>query len=268
MTINGNPQGGDIPPKLSAIAALTWVANSLIWLVDATTPAVQALAAHVVTFIQSASAADARTAIGAGTGNGDVTGPGSSTDNAIPRFDSTTGKIIQQGYSSNTPTIGDTGIFNIPSGSIELVANGTYYITLGSQTTIRGPGRVVIDATGLEPISSNTKDLGRQAREWQSLHGWGFLSKQYTGITTGTAVLTNAAGDVTVALSGTFLISDGAGNSAGGVITKTAPGGTFNLYDDGGTNTCQLQVAADGSVTLVRTAGSRTYACSLTLNWI
>lgn len=81
-------------------------------------------------------------------------------------------------------------------------------------------------------------------------------------------VIPNGTGDVTLALSGTFTVSDGAGNVAGGVITATAPGGSFNLYDDGGTNTCQLQVAADGSVTVVRTAGSRTYAVNLNLNWM
>ena len=58
--------------KTAAIAALTWAANSIILLTGTATAAVQALAAHVVTFLQSASAADARSAIGAGTGNGDL----------------------------------------------------------------------------------------------------------------------------------------------------------------------------------------------------
>ena len=46
-----------------------------------------------------------------GTG-GDVVGPGSSTDNAIARFHETTGKIIQD-YTSNPPTISDSGDMNI-----------------------------------------------------------------------------------------------------------------------------------------------------------
>lgn len=44
-----------------------------------------------------------------GGGGGDVTGPGSSNDNAIARFDGTTGKIIQD-YTSNAPTINDSGV--------------------------------------------------------------------------------------------------------------------------------------------------------------
>ncbi len=45
------------------------------------------------------------TAGGGGGGTGDVTGPASSTDNAIARFDSTTGKIIQ----NSAVTISDAG---------------------------------------------------------------------------------------------------------------------------------------------------------------
>lgn len=43
-----------------------------------------------------------------GGGTGDVVGPSSSVDNAIVRFDGTTGKLIQD-YSSNAPTITDSG---------------------------------------------------------------------------------------------------------------------------------------------------------------
>ncbi len=44
--------------------------------------------------------------------SGNVVGPGSSTDNAIARFDSTTGKILQNSAAS----IDDNGSVNIPSG--------------------------------------------------------------------------------------------------------------------------------------------------------
>jgi hypothetical protein len=40
------------------------------------------------------------------TGGGDVTGPGSSTDNGIARFDGTTGKVIQ---NTSGPTVADDG---------------------------------------------------------------------------------------------------------------------------------------------------------------
>ena len=49
-----------------------------------------------------------------GTVSGDVVGPSSSVDNEIVRFDSTTGKSVQA-YTSNGPTIGDTGTMKIPT---------------------------------------------------------------------------------------------------------------------------------------------------------
>jgi len=45
-----------------------------------------------------------------GGSSGDVVGPGSATDNAITRFDGTTGKLIQ----NSAVTIGDTGIVAYP----------------------------------------------------------------------------------------------------------------------------------------------------------
>lgn len=44
--------------------------------------------------------------------SGNVVGPGSSTDNAIARFDSTTGKLIQ----GSLATVDDNGAVNIPTG--------------------------------------------------------------------------------------------------------------------------------------------------------
>ena len=91
----------------------------------------------------------------------------------------------------------------------------------------------------------------------------------YDGVD-GTAriVRPNGADDVLYGVTGQFFIRDSAGNIAGGQITATAPGANFNLYDDGGTNTCQLQVAANGEIAVQRTAGSRTYKVMLLLIWI
>lgn len=57
--------------------------------------------------------------ITAGGTPGNVAGPASSTDNAVTRFDSTTGKIIQ-----NSPvTIDDNGSVNIPTGQTYKINN-------------------------------------------------------------------------------------------------------------------------------------------------
>lgn len=47
-----------------------------------------------------------------GSGSGDVVGPASATDNAITRFDTTTGKLVQ----GSLVTIDDSGSINIPTG--------------------------------------------------------------------------------------------------------------------------------------------------------
>lgn len=58
---------------------------------------------------------------GAGGGAGDVTGPASSTDNAVARYDSTTGKIIQ----NSGVTVDDSN---------NLSANGVYANAMGTDT--------------------------------------------------------------------------------------------------------------------------------------
>lgn len=52
--------------------------------------------------------------------DGAVVGPTSSTDNAITRFDSTTGKLVQNSLA----TVDDNGAINIPSGQLYKI-NGT-----------------------------------------------------------------------------------------------------------------------------------------------
>lgn len=57
--------------------------------------------------------------ISGGSGSGDITGPASSTDNAIPRFDGTTGKVIQDSGISIT----DNGSFVLPENSTPTAAD-------------------------------------------------------------------------------------------------------------------------------------------------
>jgi len=65
-----------------------------------------------------------------GAGIGDVTGPASSIDNAISRFDGTSGKAIQ----NSLITISDEGTVNIPSGQTYNI-NGSPHTHLGSDIT-------------------------------------------------------------------------------------------------------------------------------------
>jgi len=100
-----------------------------------------------------------------GTG-GDVVGPASSTDNALARFDSTTGKIIQNSVGILSDTGAISGLTDISaSGSVTLsggTANGVTYLngskvlTSGSALTFDGTLLNVGDSTsptGLTPLS-------------------------------------------------------------------------------------------------------------------
>jgi hypothetical protein len=55
-----------------------------------------------------------------GSGSGDVVGPASATDNAVARFDGTTGKLIQNSAVTIADTSGD-----ITTNGVVLTANGT-----------------------------------------------------------------------------------------------------------------------------------------------
>ena len=133
---------------------------------------------------------------------------------------------------------------------------GIFFPTGGGSS----PGNINIDSSG-------SNGLRKAVAIFTPIGNGLFWS--YDGVDgTARTAYDNGTDDVLYGVTGQFFIRDSAGNIAGGQITVTAPSGTFNLYDDGGTNTCQLQVNADGSVTVQRTAGSRTYKVMLFLIWI
>lgn len=63
----------------------------------------------------------------AGTGTGDASGPASSTDNAIARFDGTTGKLVQ----NSSVTIADDGTLNLVSGSNKIISGNLDFHPVG-----------------------------------------------------------------------------------------------------------------------------------------
>jgi len=69
---------------------------------------------------------------GGGGGSGDVTGPGSSTDNAAVRFDGATGKIIQ----NSGVIIDDSDNITVPSlsTSVAIVTNGSKQLVSSAVT--------------------------------------------------------------------------------------------------------------------------------------
>lgn len=111
-------------------------------------------------------------------GSGDVVGPASATDNAIARFDLTTGKLIQNSAATIADTTGDitAGKFNgvtiSGSGSFSGTSSGTntgdQTITLTNDVTGSGTGSFVATiASGavtyakIQNVSATDKLLGR-----------------------------------------------------------------------------------------------------------
>ena len=112
--------------------------------------------------------------LGGGSGTGDVVGPASATDNALARFDSTTGKLIQNSAvtvsdGGNFSGVGTLNTHTIPggTGTIALVSQitGTNSGTNTGDQTIALTGDVTGSGTGTfaATIANNAVTLGKMA---------------------------------------------------------------------------------------------------------
>lgn len=174
-------------------------------------------------------------------GTGDVVGPASSTDNAIVRFDGTTGKLVQD-YTSGAPTIGDTG---------DAVFHGAFTINeAGGDKDTRIEGDT--DAN-LFFVDASTDRVGIGTATPGTVNGTAFPAVKFH-ITKNDSVYgvidTSAAG----ARAG-LLLNYGpanAGNRLWGLETLT-DGGTSSVlsissYTDAGTPTNQILFGRSGSL--------------------
>ena len=123
--------------------------------------------------------------------SGDVYGPASSTDNAVARFDSTTGKLLQ----NSVVLIGDTGAVTgvtdlTASGSVTLsggTANGVAYLN-GSKVVTSGSA-LVFDGTalGVSGTANNALSVTSTATttalklDNTNANGWGSNLAIFTG---------------------------------------------------------------------------------------
>jgi hypothetical protein len=129
-------------------------------------------------FTVTNSAPDQTVAIAAGTGisvsgsypsftvtnsspslGGDVVGPASATDNAIVRFDSTTGKLVQ----NSGVTISDANLLT----TTDLTVNDDTTLGSSNSDTVNFNARVASD---INPATDNTYDLGVTGHEWRNLN--------------------------------------------------------------------------------------------------
>lgn len=160
----------------------------------------------------------------AGSGTGDVTGPGSSTDNAVARFDSTTGKLIQNGVV----IIGDTG-------NVTGIAALTLTSLIIGATTLTASGAELNFVTGV------TSAIQTQLNTKQATITFGTGVQTALGVNVGSAgapvlvngvlgtpssgTVTNLTGTASININGTV----GATTPAAGTFTTVVAGSTTSI---------------------------------------
>ena len=152
-----------------------------------------------------------------GSGGGDVTGPGSSTDNAVARFDSTTGKIIQ----NSGVVINDSG--EVTVGVWKGTEIGLSYGGTGAASASQARGNILPSYAGNagKVLAVNT---GATDVEYISAGGTGTVTS--VAVSGGTTGLTTSGGPITAAgtitLAGTLAVaSGGTGTSTPSLVQGT-----------------------------------------------
>jgi hypothetical protein len=238
---------------------------------EASAPSTPA-SAHVVVYAKSDgrmySKDDAGTEVAlgvAGAGTGDVVGPGSSTDEAIARFDSTTGKLLQ----NSTTTLSDAGAFSFADGVRQTFnPDGTNAgLNTGSQAgdpSSPSNGDLWYDSTANEltaRINGSNVALGAG--------GGGGGTALFVGRSAKTSAYTIVAGDKGYLIdctSGTFSLSldpaatltsgfhVGVYNSGTGVITLD-PNSTETIRGPDGSATTKVLAQGEGAILMCDGAG-------------
>jgi hypothetical protein len=201
-----------------------------------------------------------------GSAAGDVVGPGSSTDNAVARFDSTTGKIIQ----NSGVVINDSG--EVTVGVWKGTEIGLPYGGTGASSASQARGNILPSYAGNagKVLAVNT---GATDVEYISAGGTGTVTS--VAVSGGTTGLTTSGGPITAAgtitLAGTLAVASGGTGTAtpslvqgtNVTITGSWPNQTINATA-GGSGTV-TSVGGTGTVNGLTLTGTVTTSGNLTL---
>jgi hypothetical protein len=190
-----------------------------------------------------------------GGGSGDVTGPASSTDNAVARFDSTTGKIIQ----NSGVVINDSG--EVTVGVWKGTEVGLSYGGTGASSASQARGNILPSYSG-NAGKVLAVNVGATDAEWVSAGGTGSVTS--VDVSGGTTGLTTSGGPITAAgtitLAGTLAIANGGSGQTTAQAAMNAFAGavTSGSYLRGnGTNVVMATIqAADVPTLNQNTTGS------------
>jgi hypothetical protein len=201
---------------------------------------------------------------------GDVVGPASATDNAVARYNLTTGKLIQNSIVIIGDTGSVTGVNSLTAESLTVNDNSTFGTS--NSDTINFVGRINSD---FDPATDNTYDLGRVGHEWRDLYIDGTanidsLIADTADINGGT--IDNTTIGATTPQNGSFVdlsvtgttSFDGAQGTSGQVLTSAGTGNTPTwTTPTTGTVTSVSVVSANGFAGTVATS-TTTPAITLT----
>jgi hypothetical protein len=174
---------------------------------------------------------------------GDVVGPASATDNAIARYDSTTGKLIQNSLVIVDDTGSVTGVNALTAQSLTVNNNAT----LGSSNTDSLDVRARI-SSDLDPETNNAKDIGSSGRNWRDA----FFGRTVHTVNlelTGTTSFDGAQGT-----SGQVLTSAGTGNTPTWTTPTTGTVTSVDATAGTGISVSGGPITTSGSLTITNTA--------------
>lgn len=184
-----------------------------------------------------------------GGGSGDVVGPGSSTDNAIARFDGTTGKLIQNSVVIVDDSGNMSGVAALSATSAALSGlTANRIVMTGASGALQAPfaltnGQLAIGSTGAQAAAGSITSLD------------------------GSLTVTLGAGTINIGVTGSGGGATGSGSTTGAVTGNTI---TFALGATPATYSIEVQVAGFESTTpagigVALTAAVRTDGSSATL---
>jgi hypothetical protein len=174
---------------------------------------------------------------------GDVVGPASATDNAVARYDTTTGKLLQNSVVIIDDTGSVTGVNALTAQSLTVNNNAT----LGSSNADSLDVRARI-SSDLDPETNNAKDIGTNGRNWRDAFFGRTLHTVNLDLT-GTTSFDGSQGT-----SGQVLTSAGTGNTptwttpTTGTVTSVGGTGTVNGITLTGTVTTSGNLTLGGTL--------------------
>ena len=174
-------------------------------------------------------------------GAGDVVGPASATDNALARFDGTTGKLIQNGIATQT----DLGSINSQDGTAALPTFG-FLSTAAVGVYLTGGGALGFSSGGIGWVSLDNSGTFTSLGNFTSINDTKMGGAQIVAIdssaislsvptSTFQVVITNTSAPRTVTLSAIsqtgqqYRIKDGSFGAATNNITVTVSGGVKTI---------------------------------------